>query len=142
MKRVVMSLALVLGLGMTQAIGQEVEQAIESQPKQGVVGKIIDDLKESTRTVHEINKENVAAERQAFRARHSNATEPNPDFVSFRQAKGLKNKWCVVVASISEGCRENSEKERERREQIRSHEGYRTLLEEQRTKRETAINRG
>ena len=39
----------VLALGLTQAFGQEVEQTLENQPEKGVVGRIVDDLIESTR---------------------------------------------------------------------------------------------
>ena len=143
MKRIVLSVALVLGLGITQTFAQE-EQASnsESLKNQNVVGKIFDDLKESTRAVHEINKAGFAAEKDAFRARHEQAVEPNPDFVKFREAKGLKGKMAVVGESIRESCREVSEKEKERRERIRTHESYRMLMEEQRVRREATISRG
>ena len=139
MKKVVVVLVLVSGLGMTPARAQEEQVAslqAENPKEQGVVGRIIDDLKESTRTVHEINKENVAAERDAFKARHANATEPDPDFVTFREAKGFFNKMNVAFTNIGKSSRENSKKEKERREQIKSHESYRNLLEEQRESRE------
>jgi len=127
MKRVVISVALVLGLGLSQARAQE-EQAVVAETKQGVVGKIIDDLKESTRAVHEINRESFAAEKAAFKARHAQATEPNEGFEKFREASGLKNKMQVLSENFKESCRENSEKERERRAQIRSHESYRATV--------------
>jgi hypothetical protein len=145
MNRIMLSVALVLGLGITQARAQ-VEQAAELQaenPKeQGVVGKIIDDLKESTRAVHEINKQNLAAEKAAFRARHQEAVEPDPGFEKFKEAIGLKNKMAEVAENFRESCRENSEKAKVSREQIRSHETYRLNLEEQRAKREAMISRG
>jgi hypothetical protein len=131
----------VLGLGLTQVRAQEGEVATlqtETPKEQSVVGKIIDDLKENTRTVHEINKQNLAAEKEAFRVRYEEATKADPDFKKFRQAKGLKNKMAAVTENIKEGCRENSKKERERREQITSFKSYKNLLAEQRTKRETA----
>ena len=141
MRRLVLSVAVVLGLGMTQARAQ-VEQAAAVEAKQGIVGKIFDDLKESTCTVHEINRENLAAEREAFGVRHSQATEPNPGFARFRAANGFKGKMSVLAGNFKESCRENSERERERREQIRSHESYRTLLEQQRGKSVAADSRG
>ena len=139
MKKVVVSLALALGLGLSNVHAQEAQA--ESPKEQGIVGKIFDDLRESTRTVHEINKENFAAEKEAFRARHEEAIEPNPDFAKFREAKGLKGKMAVVAESFRESCRENSEKERVRREQIKSHEAYKSRLEEQRTNRGITPNR-
>ena len=130
MKKVVISVALVLGLGMTKVHAQ-VEQAepvqAETQKEQGVVGKIFDDLKESTRTVHEINKESLAAQKERSKAWHEEATEPNPGFVKFREAKGLKNKMAVVAENFRESCKETSVKEKERREQIKSFESYRTV---------------
>jgi hypothetical protein len=138
MKKVVISVALALGLGTIQARAQE-EQATEVEAKQGVVGRVFDDLKESTRTVREINRENLAAEKEMFRAKHAEAIEPDAGFEKFRQAKGLKNKMQVVAANIGESCRENSEKEKLRREEIRSHNSYRNLLNEQREKREATI---
>jgi len=135
MKKVMLSVALVLGLGLTQAHAQEqAATEVESLKKQSVVGKIFDDLKESTRAVHEINKENLVAEKEASQARLAKATEHSPDVEKFKQAKGLKNKTRVVAENIKEGCSKNSEKEKERRAQIRSHESYRTLLEQQRGK--------
>jgi len=132
----------VLALGMTQAFGQEVEQTLENQPEKGVVGRIVDDLIESTRNVHEINVENFAAEREAFGERHAQATEPNPGFARFREASGFRGKMQVLAENFKESCRENSEKERERREQIKTHESYRTLLEQQRGKSVAADSRG
>jgi hypothetical protein len=122
MKKLVLSVALVSGIGLIQARAQ------------GVVGKIIDDLKENARTVHQINKENLAAEKEAYQ-------EMFPDAVKFWQAKGFKNKTKVVAESIKEGCREYSEKERERRDQIKSFESYKDLLEKQRETREAMIGR-
>ena len=74
------------------------------------------------------NKASFAVEKDAFRARHEQAVEPNPDFVKFREAKGLKGKMAVVGESIRESSREVSEKEKERREQIRTQEPYRTIM--------------
>lgn len=135
MKKLVLSVALLLGLGLTQARAQAMEaSANESQRKQGVAGRIIGDLKANTRTVHQINKENLAAEKEAFRTMH-------PELVKFREARGLRNKMQVIGENLREGCREASAKERERREEIRSFEAYRTLLDEQRKWRTDALNR-
>lgn len=107
--------------------------------KKGIIGKIAEDLVESTRVVHEINKENIKAVHADTKANFAAATTPDPGFEKFKQAKGLGNKAKVVVENIKEGARENSAKESERRAEIRSHESYRTGLEEQRAKRQTTI---
>jgi hypothetical protein len=138
MKKVVISVALALGLGLMQARAQE-EQPVTNDAGKGVVGRVADDLKESTRAVHEINKENLAAEKEAAAVRHADATKPNADFQEFKKAKGLKRKSKVVAESIGESSRQNTEKERKRRKQIQSHEAYGNRLEEQRESRETAI---
>jgi len=132
----------VLALGLSQAFGQEVEQTLENQPERGLVGRIFDDMKQSARTVQQINKENFAAEREAYRTMYAQVTEPDPAFVSFREAKGLKNKMQVVAGSIKDDCQELSEREREFRGQVMSHEAYRTLLEGQREYRTTTMYRG
>ena len=103
-----LSVALILGLGINQAFAQEVEQVVECQPNQGIIGRIAEDLKESTRTVHEINRENLAAEREAFGERHAQATEPNPGFARFREASGFRGKMQVLAENFKESCRENS----------------------------------
>lgn len=107
--------------------------------KKDIIGKIAGDLAESTRTVHEINRENIKAVHADTKANFAAATTPDPDFEKFKQAKGLGNKAKVVVENIKEGARENNAKERERRAEIRSHESYRTLLDDQRTKRQETI---
>ena len=130
MNRVMLSVALALGLGLMQARAQTEQAAnvqAENQKEQGVVGKIIDDLRESTRTVHEINKQSLAAQKETSKARHSEAIEPSPGFVKFREAKGFKNKIAVVSENFRETCRESSEKEKERREQVKSFDSYRTV---------------
>jgi len=139
MKKVVLSVALVLGLGLTQARAQmeEVMANAESKKEQSVVGKIIDDLKESTRTVHENNKANFSAEKEAFREMYAKAIEPDPNFVKFRQTKGIKNKMRFLAENFKEDYKEISIKEKERREQF--NDSYKTLLEDQRTKREELV---
>ncbi|MDR1543004.1 MAG: hypothetical protein LBS50_01060, partial [Prevotellaceae bacterium] len=95
-KAAALTAALALGMGFAQAqTAQTVEN--ENPKKQSVVAKIINDLCESTRAVHEINKENLFAEKAAFQ-------ENNADFVEFLQAKGLKNKAKVVAQNIKDGC--------------------------------------
>ena len=107
--------------------------------KKGVIKKIADDLAESTRNVHQINKENLAAVKVDTRANFEEATAPNPDFVEFKEAKGFGNKVKVIAENIKAGAAEASEKEKERRAEAQSHEAYRTALEEQRIRRQATI---
>ena len=109
--------------------------------KKGIVEKVAEGFAESTRAVHEINKENIAGVKADTKANFDEATKPNPDFEKFKNAKGLGNKVKVIAENIKEGAKENSEKEKERREEIQSHESYKTLLEEQRTKRQATIKK-
>ena len=140
MKRVI-SVAALVGLGLTsQAQTEQATTEAEILKKQSVGGKIIDGLRESTRNVHQINKENLANVKEAFSTIHAEAAT-NPDFEKFRKTKGFKNKVRVVAENMKEGCRENSEKEKERRSQIKSRESYKNLLEEQRERREAVIGR-
>ena len=108
--------------------------------KKGVVGKVIEDLAESTRAVHAINRDNLAAVKADTRANFVEATTPDPDFVKFKEAEGLGEKAKVVVESIRTGARENSAAEKARRAKIRSHESYQRQLEEQRAARQATIN--
>ena len=109
--------------------------------EKGIVEKIVDDLVENTRTVHQINKENIAAVHADTKANFAEAAAPDPGFEKFKEAKGLGNKVKVIAENIKEGAKENSAKERERRAEIQSHDSYRTMLEEQRAKRQAAIKR-
>ena len=130
MKKVVFLVALALGLGMTKVHAQ-VEQAEPVQAKiqkeQGVVGKIFYDMRESTRTVHEINKQSLAIQQERLKEWYDEATELDPGFVKFREAKGLKSKIAVVAENFRENCKETSEKEKERRGQVKSFDSYRTV---------------
>ena len=112
MKRVVLLVAAICALGLTQARAN----------MDGVVGKIVADLKESTRAVHEINKQNFAVQKQVYQARHQEATTPSPEFVKFKEAEGFKGKMAVLSENFKESCRVNSEKVKERRADIKSHE--------------------
>jgi len=107
--------------------------------KKGVIGTITEGFAESTRNVHEINKENIEAVKADTKANFEEATTPNPDFVKFTEAKGLGNKVKVIAENIKEGAKENTKKENARRAEIQSHDSYKTLLDEQRTKRQTTI---
>ena len=105
----------------------------------GIIGKIAGGMAESTRTVREINRENIAAVKADSKALFEEAATPDPSLERFKQAKGFGNKVKVIAENIKEGAQENSEKERARRAEIQSHESYRTLLDEQRTSRQATI---
>jgi hypothetical protein len=107
--------------------------------KKGIIGTITEGFAESTRTVREINRENMAAVKADSKANFQAATAPDPGLVKFKQAKGFKNKVRVIGKNIKDGANAASEKERERRAEIQSHEAYRTLLEEQRIARQAII---
>lgn len=76
--------------------------------KKGIIGKIVEGLAESTRTVHEINKKNFAVVK-------ADAKENNPEFDKFLHTKGIGNKAQLVVENIKEGAAEAAKQERERR---------------------------
>ena len=97
--------------------------------KKGIIGTITEGFAESTRAVHEINKENIAAVKADSKAMFDEATAPDPGFVKFKEAQGLGNKAKVVFENIKDGAAEASEAEKERRAEIQSHESYRTVLE-------------
>ena len=103
-----------------------------------IIGTITKGFAESTRAVHEINKDNMAAVKADSKALFEGAKAPDPGMVKFRQAKGIGNKVKVIAENIKEGAAEASEIENERRAEIQSHESYRKILEETRTKRQGA----
>ena len=100
--------------------------------KKGIIGKVAEGFAESTRTIHEINKENIAAVKADTKANFEAVTTPDPGLVKFKQAKGISNKIKVIGQNIKEGAAENSKKENARREKIQSHESYREILTNQR----------
>lgn len=110
--------------------------AFSDQKENGLVGKIVNGLVESTRTIHEINKENFAAVKADSKADFKEATARDPVFEQLRLTKGLGNKIKVIAENIKAGARENSEKEKIRRAEIQSHESYKALLEGQKDKAE------
>jgi len=102
-----------------------------------VFSTIIDGFAESTRAIHEINKENMAAVKEESRANFEAAAAPNPDIEKLKETKGFWNKIKVMFENIIENANANAEKERVRRAEIQSHDSYRTILEEQRTNRQS-----
>ena len=101
MKKVISALTLsVIGLtvqAQTEGLEDLKGTATENLKKKNVVGKIIDDLKENTRTVHQINKENLTALKDAY-------WEANPDMLKLKETKGFNNKVKVVAESMKNNC--------------------------------------
>ena len=107
--------------------------------KKNIIGKVADGLAESTRAVHEANKENFNAVKVDTKANFDAATAPNPDLEKVKQAKGLGGKVKAIAENIAESAQENTEKEKARRADIQSHSSYKTLLENQREQRQNTI---
>ena len=108
--------------------------------KNGVIGTIKEGFAESTRNVRDINKANMAAVKADTKANFDAATEPDPGFVKFKEAKGLGNKVKVIGENIKEGAREQSEITKEHIAYVQSHESLNNLLEEQRANRQATID--
>ena len=106
----------------------------------GIISTIINGLAESTRAVHQINQENMTAIRAESRANFQSATATNPGVVRLNETKGLWNKVKVIFENIIESTNVYSERERVRRVEIQSHSSYRTILENQRAGRRSALN--
>jgi hypothetical protein len=113
----------------------------QNSKKQNAVVRAFSDMKESAATISKINKENLAEEKYAFMERHTQFTEPDPGIMKLKETKGFKNKLKVIGTNMKQTAQENSEKEKVRREQIKSHESYRKILEMSRTQLETITNR-
>jgi hypothetical protein len=108
--------------------------------KSGVIRTIMEGFAESTRTVHEINKEHMASVKADSKALFEEAKKPDPGLERFKEAKSFGNKVKVVVENIKESASEASEIERERRADIQSHEAYRAILNGSGTGIQTIVN--
>lgn len=97
----------------------------EEKKEKGFLGKAIDDMKESARKQHEIDKENFEAVKADSKARFEEAKKTDPDFQEFKDAKGLKAKAKVVVGHAVRDSKKVAEENREKHKQ---------MLEEQRAK--------
>lgn len=102
----------------------------------GILGSITEGLTESTRAVHEINRENLDQVRAQARADHKAAATPDPGLAKVKEAHGVGGKLKAVAQNIADGARENSEAERERRAEIRSHAAYAETLKDAREHRQ------
>lgn len=91
--------------------------------KKSFLGKAIDDMKESAKLQHEIDKENYEAIKADSKARIEEAKKVDPDFQEFKDAKGLKAKAKVIGDHVSRDSKKISEENREK---------HKKMLEEQR----------
>ena len=91
--------------------------------KKNFLEKAIDDMKESARKQHEIDKENINAIKADSKARFEEAKKVDPDFQEFKDAKGLKAKAKVVAEHAARNGKKIAEENRE---------NYKQMLEEQR----------
>ena len=91
--------------------------------KKNFLEKAIDDMKESAKKQHEIDKENFEAIKADSKARFEEAKKVNPDFQEFKNAKGLKAKAKVVAQHAARNGKKIAEENRE---------NYKQMLEEQR----------
>ena len=91
--------------------------------KKNFLGKAIDDMKESARKQHEIDKENYEAVKADSKARIEEAKKVDPDFQEFKDAKGVKAKAKVLAEHAARDGKKIAEENRQK---------HKELLEEQR----------
>lgn len=96
------------------------------------LGKAFDDMKESAKKQHEIDKENFEAIKADSKARFEEAKKVNPDFQEFKDAEGLVEKAKVVLSHMERDGKKIAEENRE---------NYKKVLEEQRQKMNDTINK-
>ena len=120
--------------GSVETVETKGESKMENK---GVFSTIIDGFADSTRTIHEINKENIAAVKEETKTNFEAATASNPGIVKLNETKGFWNKIKVIFSNMKESANAQTEKEIARRSEIQSHSSYRTILEEQRTNRQS-----
>jgi len=98
----------------------------------GVFSTIANGFAESTRAIHEINQENIAAVKAESKANFETATAPNSSLVKLNETKGFWNKVKVIFENFMDNANANAENERARRAEIQSHSSYRTIIENHR----------
>ena len=106
----------------------------------GIFSTIIDGFAESTRIIHEINKENMAAVKEESKTNFKAAAAPNAGIIKLRETKGFWNKVLVIFENMMDSANEIAEKESAHRADIRSHNSYRSILENQRVECQSAKN--
>ena len=99
--------------------------------KKGFFKRAFDDMKDSAKKQHEIDKENFNAVKTDSKVRFEEAKKVNPDFQEFKDAKGLKEKAKVVVSHMERDGKKIAEENRE---------NYKKMLEKNRKKMNESIN--
>lgn len=99
--------------------------------KKGFFGRAFDDMKESAKKQHEIDKENFEAVKADSKARFEEAKKVDPDFQEFKDAEGLVEKAKVVMSHMERDGKKIAEENRE---------NYQKMLEEQRKNMNDTIN--
>lgn len=100
--------------------------------KKGFLKQAIDDMKESAREQHKIDKENYEAVKADSKERFEEAKKVDPDFQEFKDAKGLKAKAKVVAEHAARDGKKIAEENRE---------NHKKMLEEQRKQMNDTINK-
>ncbi len=99
--------------------------------KKGFLKRAFNDMKESAKKQHEIDKENFEAVKADSKARFEEAEKVDPDFQEFKDADGLVEKAKVVMSHIERDGKAIAEENRE---------NYKKMLEEQRQNMNDIIN--
>ena len=68
--------------------------------KKGFFKKAFDDMKESAKEQHKIDKENYEAVKADSKARFEEAKKADSDFQEFKDAEGFKEKAKVVLSHM------------------------------------------
>lgn len=97
----------------------------------GFLKKAFDDMKESARKQHEIDKENFETIKTDSKQRFEEAKKVDPDFQEFKYAEGFVEKVKVVMSHIERDGKAIAEENRE---------NYKNMLEEQRQNMNNTIN--
>ena len=140
MKTLTVILIMVSMCGVTLFAQETTNTTGEStMEKKGIFSTITNGFAESTRNVHQINQENMAAVITETRTNFEAATVPNPGIAKLNETKGFWNKIKVIFSNMRETANAQAEAETARRAEIQSHDSYRNVLEEQRTNRQAIL---
>ncbi len=99
--------------------------------EKGFFARAFNDMKESAKKQHEIDKENFNAVKEDSKRRLEEAKKVDPDFQEFLDAKGLKAKARVVTSHIERDGLKIAEENRK---------NYKKMLNKQRENMNRTIN--
>lgn len=100
--------------------------------KKGFFKRAFEEMKESARKQHEIDKENFNAVKADSKARFEEAKKVDPDFQEFKDTEGLKEKAKVVLSHMERDGKKIAKENRE---------NHKKMLEEQRQKMNEIIDK-